>query len=396
MGVLQNKIQQFYNQLLDRHKFIKECFENEFTPENVDYQLRVVTFATFYHTIIEEYKYNENTGITRCHYGTQLEDVPDDIIETAEIDDNEIGQLFDKMTVVLVRFPEVTITNEKDQSTKAKNIFIKTGINFDGTLVSRDLLMNRSSYTYEHFVNNYMHSHSPGIARQNPSEFMSVCKGTGPIVTTIEKLHAKYNEAQWMSYCWDVAKYVTIESEEGIPYHRLKYADSVYNLANPVSLENQRAAYVAPNIYFDSYNITWGDIYREILNKHILTFRWNNGQWELASNMTQNVLKITDVLLSYLKNEIGENVCSSLCICNEYLGDLYYMKASTLQDVSGYQGKHVVTFKGIDYKLSIDEPKEEEPQIAYLYSLYTISSIITSLLRIINFNYGKQTNCSKG
>lgn len=396
MGVLQNKIQQFYNQLLDRHKFIKECFEDEFTPENVDYQLRIVTFATFYHTIIEEYKYNEGEGITRCYNGTLLKDVPDDVLEATEIDDHEIGRLFDKMTIVLVRFPEVTITNEKGQSTKAKNIFIKTGINFDGTLASQNLMMNRSSYTYEHFVNNYMHSHSPGIDYNDPSTFMSVCRGTGPIVTTMEKLYAKYSEAQWMSYCWDVSKYVTIESEEGVPYKRLKYADSVYNLASPVSLESQRASAVAPNIYFDNYNVTWGDIYREILNKHILTFRWNNGQWELAGNMTQNILKITNVLLSYLKSKIGENVCSSLSTCNEYLGDLYYMRTCALQDVSSYQGKHVVTFKGIDYKLSIDEPKEEEPQKAYLYSLYVISSIITSLLRIINFNYGKQTNCSKG
>ena len=118
--------------------------------------------------------------------------------------------------IILIWFPEVTITNERNNSRLLKDIYVKLTVSPTGSLVGV-MEMARSTLSMEEYVSGYAHSHLRSI----DTVFRSPCFGSGPIVFTMGNLNSASSEDKWMLLCREIELYVGTESISGVPYHRM-------------------------------------------------------------------------------------------------------------------------------------------------------------------------------
>lgn len=118
---------------------------------------------------------------------------------------------------ILVYFPSVTVTNEHDESTVVTDLYVKTVLDTDGTIVG-SFTMARGSYPLSQVYSNYLHSHAYSIPKTN-DDFTRCCLGTGPIKGTIALLSQDCDLDRWALYCYELDKYTQVESIQGRPYH---------------------------------------------------------------------------------------------------------------------------------------------------------------------------------
>ena len=118
--------------------------------------------------------------------------------------------------IILIWFPEVTITNERNKSRLLKDIYVKLTVSPTGSLVGV-MEMARSTLSMEEYVSGYAHSHLRNI----DTVFRPPCFGNGPIVFTMGNLNSASSEDKWMLLCREIELYVGTESISGVPYHRM-------------------------------------------------------------------------------------------------------------------------------------------------------------------------------
>ena len=121
---------------------------------------------------------------------------------------------------ILVRFPEVRVTNENDKFIDIWELYAKVLFDWKGKF--REFTLNRSEYNLFQLAHNYMHSHISGIPLNNPTTFQHPCLGSGPIRATIANLADNFDELRWQLFCLELSKYVQVESLSGGPYHILE------------------------------------------------------------------------------------------------------------------------------------------------------------------------------
>ena len=116
---------------------------------------------------------------------------------------------------LLVRFPEITVTNEDGLSTKIYDLFCRVFINEAGGLLR--MQFRRTTFTAEQFNSGYIHSHLP------PSSYAwsAYCWGKGPMATIIADLK-EFNSILWEQFCMTLATTLPIESLAGGPYIRIE------------------------------------------------------------------------------------------------------------------------------------------------------------------------------
>ena len=139
--------------------------------------------------------------------------------------DTALDRLYDNISlttlqfdnaIILIWFPEVTITNERNKSRLLKDIYVKLTVSPTGSLVGV-MEMARSTFSMEEYVSGYAHSHLRSI----DTVFHSPCFGSGPIVFTMGNLNSASSEDKWMLLCREIELYVGTESISGVPYHRM-------------------------------------------------------------------------------------------------------------------------------------------------------------------------------
>jgi hypothetical protein len=294
---------------------------------------------------------------------------------------------------ILVKFPLTKVTNEKGAFTYIKNLFCKISITYKGHLVN--MRFNRTHYTYEHFINNYMHSHIMSIPKNDWTTFQRCCTGSGPINITMNNLEREYNENQWTQFCWDLAKYVTIESLEGIPYRRLTACDKLYS--QELSLNDEHDMYSSRR-----ENTLINDFIEYLINNKILDFHWEHNQWTLAYSDTDYITILSNSFLRFYKEAIQTSVP-----CDTSLSDLqqYYLTKvyivnqkvySSENEPTSYEedfinnsrGAYICTFKGEPQNLEIDEPNlNSSVRAQYILHVSIIKFITYTLLMILNTQY---------
>lgn len=126
-----------------------------------------------------------------------------------------------KKFIILVWFPEITITNEFDKSHIIKDLYVKVELTLEGTMVSR-FTLNRATYKLNEIRGGYMHSHIDGINFTNAENFLLPCVGTGPIKRTVQSLVTENDLSLWQLFCLELDRYVITESLAGTPWRRLE------------------------------------------------------------------------------------------------------------------------------------------------------------------------------
>lgn len=126
---------------------------------------------------------------------------------------------------ILIKYPEITVTNENDRSTNIKDLYVKLTFHLDGAFRSMEGI--RSTYNESEFNARYAHSHLPG--KVTAGIFQNFCLGSGPISITLQNFRntdfENFDADELYPYfCLLLAElntYVQTESLEGGPYVKL-------------------------------------------------------------------------------------------------------------------------------------------------------------------------------
>ena len=169
---------------------------------------------------------------TRVLIGTTLDHIRAAAIDTAHLMEYlsipKVNELLmdenpDSSKSLFIHWPEVTISNEKDESIDIKDLFCRIPLFFKGMSFreSESLTFMKTTYTKVQWDCSYLHSHTQTIGR-NPFVFKHFCLGTGPIKNTISTLKRNSSDPMAMAlFFWELDKIAHVESLSGIPYNRL-------------------------------------------------------------------------------------------------------------------------------------------------------------------------------
>lgn len=298
---------------------------------------------------------------------------------------------------LLIYFPTVRITNENDRYVDITDLYVKIRVRYDGTIAG-SFTMNRSSYNYIQIANNYMHSHISDIPFHDFTSFRSPCLGSGPINDTICNLSRSYDLDIWGLLCLEIDKYVHVESIAGTPYHRL---ENIGNINRGNGINDYSDINYLPRFNSGVLSISkTKEFTTHLIESNILTYNFINGSYSLGMSFVDVVLHVSNLFIDWYNKSYREkqttaslqDLCNSGVIRKCFIIDnkIYYESNRTPDNYTQYQGKEVCIFKGEQVVLNIYDLKNiDTTNYVYIMNIDCISYITSTILKIINYRYGK-------
>lgn len=357
-----------------------------------------MTKAEFYNTGID--KINEVYQIFKDYFTEERVDlrnvIDEDRFVRESVENNGSYVLDTNLSpYILVHFPEVTITNEYEDSVNVKDLWAKVYLTFKGTIRS-GFLLNRSHYYRSHWNSDYMHSHISGIPKARISDFLSPCLGSGPIRDTIHSLVHNNDELIWQLFCRELDVYVRTESISGGPYRRLK------NIGTTTNRRRMMYSFNA-SLYFNYNNSTFPLNYLREFVKHViesnaLKFNFNGSSYSLAMHYIDYYIVISNLFIEWYNKAYNENKVNisynqlldrNILYRADIVGnEIFY--TSTQNSNTNESSPVVLTFKGRDIHLTIEN--DTESSVSQSYNILNPSiavSLLRHILAIINLKYGR-------
>jgi hypothetical protein len=146
-----------------------------------------------------------------------------------------------------IHFPELVITNSKNDVHTIKDIYVKfninindiyevhkVGISFDGA---------RATVSLKEFISTYGHSHLPNICLCN---YRGFCLGSSEFGIVINSLCLEPTPENWYLLLFSLENYLIWESLEGGPYRKI--AAMGYNISNDFGPANAEFFKLLPNV----------------------------------------------------------------------------------------------------------------------------------------------------
>lgn len=407
------KIQELYGLIMSKPYEVLEIFNHYYGEDRVDIQ----SFPTF-----EEFKGYVNisyiTNILSCEVldirpseyrklaDKTLLTVPDNLIErvlevitdTSVVD--YLGRTYFNNIFILVHFPRVKITNENDKFVYANHMYAKICVSYNGSMISR-FTLNRAEYSYDHISSDYMHSHISGIPLNNFTDFLSPCLGRGPIRSTISNLNREYDEDLWGLFCLELDKYIHTESIAGGPYRRL---ENIYTNNNSTSrlLLSTDFKVVKRLINSNSFNKDMCKVFtRYLLMSKKLKFAYNSEGYSIGMSFRDYIITVSNAFIDWYNEAFNNGIYTySLedLIRHNIVNKYKITSTKIIKEVSTrgtnysiYNGKKVCTFKGKDVLVKItDNINTEDVNTSILLNSDIALYILTKILYILNYKYGKQ------
>jgi len=305
---------------------------------------------------------------------------------------------------ILIYFPTVRITNEYDKYVDIRDLWLKVPFNWQGKGKGY-FGVNRSNYPLNQFQYGYMHSHVASIPRGNFENFQTPCTGRGPINSTLSTLAIGYDEAIWQLLCLELDRYVRVESIDGVPHRRLE------NIPAPEMGDARDKFSMQALVGTVHYNNVFGKeqfkpFIEYLLKTKKLRFNYSNGSYGLGMSFIDTVVLISNEFISWYNTEYNKHTFDisytdlvSLGVINECIitnGKVYIPRASrrgSSNDYQRYIGEKICTFKGREITLTIDgvlSSEEESLNRTRILNLQYIETIVCSILRILNYGYGRE------
>lgn len=287
---------------------------------------------------------------------------------------------------IFVHFPDVTITNEHNDSINIKDLYARIPIYWSGTLNNR-FEMIVTTYTRTLFNAGYCHSHLHHLYGNKPT-FDTPCLGTGPLVETCRVLTSDFTEDNWRLFCVELSRYVTVESLLGTPYYRMTSISNKDN-DNLINIHN------VPNYIWDHKELLIETIHN-LVSKKLLNFKYVNGEYNFANSEAELIRIISNEFITiynnkFNKKEVNETLpqltSRSFIIKVKYFSNNYYYTCTVINKIPS--NAVLFTFKGKDIKTVITKDITNVRQV-FILNPDKISYIATKLLEFININYGKE------
>jgi hypothetical protein len=305
---------------------------------------------------------------------------------------------------ILIYFPTVRITNEYDKYVDIKELWLKVPFNWMGKGKGY-FGVNRSNYPLNQFKHGYMHSHVSSIPIGDFEKFQTPCTGRGPINSSLSTLAIGYDEAIWQLLCLELDRYVRVESIDGVPHHRLENipVSEMGDAKNKFSMQSLRGVIPRSGIFgIEQFK----PFIKHLLETKKIRFNYVNGSYGLGMSFIDTVVLISNEFISWYNIEYNKHTIDisyaylvSNRIINECIitnGKVYVPKPVRRGSSSDYQrcvGRKICTFKGRDITLTIDgvlSSEEESLNRTRILNLQYIEAIVCSILRILNYGYGRE------
>ena len=404
--LIQVKINQILELVKEAPLNVLSIFNDFFGEERVDIQ-NIVSMEAFKKFLYNRNVYNYIPDSCECksaYRGKSISYLPDEIlIDTLDEIIRDPSKLVYEMSRggisfvhILVHFPHVTITNEFGRSTNVKNLWARVKVDYRGSIVGT-FMLTRTEYSTIHLLEGYIHSHVP---RAYDLEFKTPCLGSGPIRNTIISLSQDYNEDLWKLFCYELSKWITVESLSGGPYIRLETLGGLDSSENSFKMCYQ--------YYCNTDNIDLESFIKHFINRKLLRFSYSKGSYSLGMSYTEYMTLISNEFISWYNEQFNANVVyrsfESLLeedsIINKVIikdNIIYYRGTGSNNTLTNLLGHNVLTFKGKDIPLSVSSDSFEESQINYSIILDRELAlyILTKILIIVNYRYGRDTNTKK-
>ena len=323
---------------------------------------------------------------------------------------------------IIIHWPEVTVTNEYDESIIIWHLFAKITVSSYGMLLHPPKF-NRSEYNEMQWNSDYAHSHLPGINKSSITGWRSSCLGEGPINNTIAKLessswiegqdnrdirHNYWNQALyldmqvWQLFCWELDKYVHIESLEGGPYRRLKNV-GVYNNRN--NIYNHIKVNTVPPVM--NYSVLTRKFVKHLLTSNVLEFSYSNGNYTIGWSFTDIILKISDCFIDWFNKPVNNNLrkeyAKALMLRHGYLKEAFIGNDSLIfktevaqsDNIQSYLGREVLKFKEKPVYFTINKCDLLSINPYLILNPNVIGYILYRILRFLNTYYGKEIQIRK-
>lgn len=293
--------------------------------------------------------------------------------------------------IILVHFPNVTITNEKDNSVDIHDLYVKVPLDYAGKQAKR-FEMIVTTFTKILYESHYTHSHLPsGSLCNGKSYFHRPCLGEGPIGTTCTILRNENNENIWRLFCVELARYVTVESIAGIPYYRMENIGR--NNSNKEIIFSDTSCRVSSEISF-----IIKEAIHNLINRKVFTFKYVNNTYNFAANDASLIRLISNEFITIYNKKFNNKELSTnlneLIRAKILIKAVFYKGCFTEEDSNRHSSYSpstdvLFTFKNMPVKMRvIDTDTTIEP--VYILNVKYINGAIRNILEFINYNYGQK------
>lgn len=408
--LIESKIEELYSLLMDKPNQVLAIFNDFFGEDKVDMQgfMSVDKLKSWLDvTPIFEYASRELLGMSTEDYNTYRGQSLTDL--RGRVLDSVLSQLCDGQVVgrigqkkfgsgfILVHFPHVRITNEYNRFVDINHLYAKVKILHDGSM-NGYFTLNRAEYTYLHISNGYMHSHVGSIPTNNFTQFQNPCTGSGPINDTMSNLNTEFDSDIWKLFCLELSKYVEVESIAGTPYHRLE------GLSTSDMSIGENAFKVINRLeqcYGNDIRGMIKDFVSHFIKQGKLKFNYANGSYSIGMSFIEYMLVISNEFIDWYNKRFNNKevthsfdtlkVMGVLKECVIVDNKIYYRNfCRNINSYAAYNGKRMCTFKGADVLINIVDINEvKEDNVSIILDTNTALYILSKILRVINYRYGK-------
>lgn len=409
--LLNTKLKQWYKDFNTLIQNVLNVFNDFFGEENVDLQdiIKFNTFKTHISTLKLSNLYNINnekvSNKIKEFKDCTLTELPLEAIQ--QLSNNLPTKFYSNSLLanvdpfILVHFPQVKVTNENSTSTIINHLWAKVFINYNGTL-SGTFELNRSEYSVDHFLNNYMHSHVRDIPTYDFTQFQYPCLGSGPIKATCLSLNVLYDLDLWNLFCLELKKYVETESIVGVPYH---YLEELGNYKNKI-----KDSYITySNRAFNTYpTYELRKFADHIIHNNILRFNYVNGSYTIGMPFYEFIIRISNEFIDHYKEIFKDNKallspnslynCGILKECYKRGHSLYEITNTyDYGTLSRYNNRLICKFKGEYVKLNIsDTISSDSNSVCTIVNPVLALAILSVILKVLNYQYGRtETNSTE-
>lgn len=294
----------------------------------------------------------------------------------------------------IIWYPEITVTNEREDSITIKDLYVYFDISPDNCISS--IYMRRGTMTTTEVAYRYVHSHCPSLSftieKTRPTmNMMSCCLGRSPLNhTLIRLLNSKEDMDIWKLFFMEIDRYAHTESLSGGPYVKMSY------LTN--STPFRRLSHVVRQDILDYQGEPRGyNLLKPFLNEYLntqsiysngLKFAWDNDRYSLAMSPDDYFLDISNKFIKWYndtsikchKPDLDAIIDKSpYCIKD---GSLYTARDMGTQ-INEADGAHVGWFKGKEVTLKIIRNENTQDRkltlIRYELASYVLSRILCAV-----------------
>lgn len=408
--IIESKIDELYNILMEKPMKILEIFNDFFGEERVDMQgfmdaekfklwLSITSISSYIpratlDASTEDWSICSNKSITELN-GEILDKAlsvlcQDNIVEN--IRSKKFGLGF-----IIVHFPFVRVTNEYDKFVDINHLYAKVTFNSKG-VGEGYFSLNRAEYSYLHISNGYMHSHVSSIPFNDFTRFQTPCTGSGPINNTLSNLAREFNEELWQLLCLELDKYVQVESIAGTPYHRLESLGTSNMNSHSGEFE------VINNLYYWSGcfdNTMAKEFITHLIHSKKLKYSYGSKSYSIGMSFIEFMITISNEFIEWYNKEFNKKTYTYTldrllstevlrkCIVSE--NRLFFdNNHNSIESFRAYIGKKMCTFKGQDVLISITDLNNiNEDNKSIVLNPKIALYLLTRILNVLNYRYGK-------